>query len=220
MILSKETLAVFKNFSTINSNLTLKPGNKIVTMSAGKNIVAEAVVQEQFDTEFGIYDLNEFLGAISLFDTPDLSFSDKFVTIREGKNSVKYFAASSNVLTPVPTTKQLPAPDISFHLSAQMLQQVQRVASILKVPDIAFIGDGSTVVVTVGDKSNPTGSSYDSEVGVTDKSFKVKFKVENLKMMTGDYLVSISSKKISQFTAAHTQLTYYVAIELDSTFDF
>lgn len=220
MKLSKETLALFKNFSTINSNLTIKAGNKLTTISTGKNIIGETVVAEQFPSDFGIYDLNEFLGAISLFDSPDLEFSDKFVTVREGKNSVKYFAASANVLTPVPNIKAFPEADIEFDLTGQMLQQIQRVSSILKVPDIAFVGDGSSIVVTVGDKSNPTGSSFDSEIGVTDKSFKVKFKVENLKMMSGDYRVSIGAKKISRFQATNQQLTYYVAIELDSTFDF
>ena len=140
--------------------------------------------------------------------------------IKEGKNGVKYFAASANVLTAVPNIKAFPTPDIEFELTSQMLQQVQRVASILKVPDISFVGDGSTIVVTVGDKTNPTGSSFDSEIGTTSKTFRVKFKVENLKMMAGDYKVAIGAKKISRFQSVSQQVTYYVAIELDSTFDF
>lgn len=220
MKLSKETLTLFKNFSNINSNLIIKPGNRLVTISSGKNIIADAVVAETFPSEFGIYDLNEFLGAISLFESPDLEFSDKYVTIQEGKNSVKYFAASANVLTAVPNIKAFPTPDIEFDLTSQMLQQVQRVASILKVPDISFVGDGSAVVVTVGDKTNPTGSSFESEIGTASNSFRVKFKVENLKMMAGDYKVAIGAKKISRFQSTTQQVTYYVAIELDSTFDF
>lgn len=220
MKLSKDTLALFKNFASINSNLTIKAGNKLTTISSGKNIMAETVVSEQFPIDFGIYDLNEFLGAMSLFETPELEFSDKYVTVKEGKNSVRYFAANQSVLTAVPNVKQFPAADIEFDLSSQMLTQVQRVASILKVSDISFVGDGETVTVNVGDKSNPTGSSFDSEIGVTDKTFKVKFKVENLKMMTGDYRVSIGGKKISRFQATNQQLMYYVAIELDSSFDF
>lgn len=220
MKLSKETVALIKNFSAINSNLTIKPGNRLTTISSGKNIIADAVVSEQFPSEFGVYDLNEFLGAMSLFESPDLEFTDKCVTIREGKHSIKYFAANSNVLTAVPNIKAFPNADIEFDLPGQMLQQIQRVASILKVSDISFVGDGSTITLNVGDKSNPTGSSFDSEIGVTDKVFKVKFKVENLKMMSGDYHVSIGAKKISRFQATNQQLTYYVAIELDSTFDF
>lgn len=220
MKLSKDTLAIFKNFAAVNSNLTLKAGNKLTTMSTGKNIIAETVVSETFPSDFGIYDLNEFLGAMSLFTDPELDFKEKYVTIKEGKNGVKYFAANASVLTTVPTIKDFPTPDIEFDLSAQMLNQIQRVASILKVADFSLVGDGSEIKIAVGDKSNPTGNSFESEIGVTDKTFKVNFKVENLKMMGGDYKVSIGGKKISRFKAANQQLTYYVAIELDSTFDF
>lgn len=220
MNLSKDTLAIFKNFATINSNLTLKPGSKLTTISSGKNIIAEATVSERFVQEFGIYDLNEFLGAMSLFNDPDLEFSDKYVNIKEGKNGVKYFAASASVLTAVPSVKQFPSPDVEFDLSSQMLNQIQRVASILKVGDFSVIGNGETISIAVGDKSNATGNTFNSELGTTDKEFKVNFKVENLKMMPGDYHVAIGGKKISRFQAANQPLVYYVAIELDSTFNF
>lgn len=220
MKLSKDTLAVFKNFAGINSNLSIKTGNKLTTISSGKNIMAEVVVGESFPIDFGVYDLNEFLGAMSLFESPELEFNDKTVAIREGKNSVKYFGAAQSVLTTVPTMKQFPTPDIEFDLPSTMLSQIQRVASILRVSDFSLVGDGSTISVVVGDKTNPTGNTYDSELGVTDKVFKVNFKVENLKMMPGDYRVSIGGKKISRFQATNMQLVYYVALELDSTFNF
>lgn len=220
MKLSKETLSIFKNFSNINSNLSLKAGNKLTTISTGKNIIAEVGVTESFPHEFGIYDLNEFLGAMSLFGDPDLTFDEKYVVIREGKNAVKYFAANASVLTVVPNIKTFPKPDIEFDLPGAMLNQIQRVSSILRVADFSVVGDGSTVCVQVGDKSNPSGNTYNSELGETDKVFKVNFKVENMKMMAGDYRVSIGGKKISRFKAVNQDLVYYVAIELDSTFDF
>jgi hypothetical protein len=220
MKLSKDTLAIFKNFSTINTNLTLRAESKLTTISPGKNIIAEAVVPESFPSDFGIYDLNEFLGAMSLFESPDLEFSDKSVTIREGKNSVKYFAASQSVLTAVPAIKQFPSADIEFDLPGSMLSQIQRVSSILRVTDFSLVGDGETISIAVGDKSNPTGNTYQSEIGPTDKTFRVNFKVENMKMMAGDYRVAIGGKKISRFQAVNQQLVYYAAIELDSTFDF
>lgn len=220
MKLSKDTLSVIKNFAAINSNLSIKVGNKITTISSGKNIMAEAIVAESFPIDFGVYDLNEFLGAMSLFESPELDFSTKSVSIKEGKNSVKYYAANQSILTVIPSIKQFPTPDIEFDLPGAMLSQIQRVSSILRATDFSVVGDGNTIAVVVGDKSNPTGNTFESELGDTDKSFKVNFKVENLKMMAGDYRVSIGGKKISRFQATNTQLTYYVALELDSTFDF
>jgi len=220
MKLSKDTLAVFKNFASINSNMSIKAGNKLATMTVGKNIIAEAILPETFPIDFGIYDLNEFLGTLSLFDSPELEFSEKSLTIKEGKHSVKYYAANPTVLTPVPTLKPFPTPDIEFTLSAQMLNQIQRVSSILKVADLSISGDGKVVSVCVGDNKNPTGTTFDSELGSTDKTFKVNLKVENLRMMPADYLVSIGGKKICRFYSESSHLTYFVAIELGSTFEF
>jgi hypothetical protein len=220
MQLSRETLTIFKNFSNINSNLTIKPGNKLATIAAGKNIIAEATVAEHFPVEFGIYDLSEFLGALSLFDSPDLEFADKYVNIQEGKNGIRYFAANQSVLTAVPTLKQFPDPDIEFDLPGSMLSQIQRVASILHVSDFSLVGDGSTMTISVGDKTSATSNTFTSDVGPTDKTFRVNFKAENLKLLPGDYNVAIGAKKIARFKAKNQDLTYLIATELDSTYDF
>lgn len=218
MKLSKETVGLIKNFAGINSNLLLKSGNKLATISAQKNVMADAVVTETFP-DFGIYDLNEFLGAMSLFEDPELTFNDKWVTIEQGGNSIKYFAAEASVLTAPQKAITFPDPEIEFNMSANMLSMIQRTASVLRASDVSIVGDGSTMTVVVGDKKNATGNSYNSTVGSSDKKFKVNLKVENLKMIPGDYAVSVSSKKISRFKGAG-DLVYYVAVEADSTFEF
>jgi ribosomal protein L28 len=220
MKLSKETVNLFKNFAGINSNILLKSGQEISTISAQKNVMSDTKVTETFPIDFGIYDLNEFLGAMSLFDDPELDFSEKFVTIKEGSNSIKYFAADPSVLT-VPTRKiSFPDAEIEFTLTATMLNMIHRTASVLRATDLQIIGDGSKIMIQVGDKKNATGNSYSAHAGSTDKTFQANLKVENLKMLPGDYIVSISSKKISRFKASASELVYYVAVEADSTFSF
>lgn len=219
MKLSKETVNLFKNYAGINSNLMLKNGNEISTISAQKNVMADVTVTETFPQEFGIYDLNEFLGAMSLFNDPDLEFSEKFVTIKEAGASIKYFAADPSVLT-VPSRKiAFPEAEIEFTLTATMLNMIHRTASVLRATDLQIIGDGSQITVQVGDKKNATGNSYSAQAGSTSKTFQANLKVENLKMLPGDYIVSISSKKISRFKATSGDLVYYVAVEADSTFE-
>ena len=219
MKLSKETLTIIKNFSGINSNLLFKPGNKLSTISSQKNVMADTTVTETFPSEFGVYDLNEFLGAMSLFDTPDLNFQEKYVEITQGGRSIKYYASAPEVL--VAPTKQITFPDaeINFKMSADNLDYIRRTSSVLRSEDLSIIGDGSSITLVVGDKKNATSNTFSEVVGSTDKSFKVNMKVDNLKMLPGDYDVSISSKKISRFQSAG-DLVYYVAIESDSSFDF
>lgn len=218
MKLSKETVAVIKNFAGINSNLLLKAGNKVATISAQKNVMADTTVTEAFPSDFGIYDLNEFLGAMSLFEDPELEFSEKFVTIKQSGMSIKYFAAAPDVL--VAPTKSITFPDaeINFNISASQLDMIRKTAGVLRSEDVSIVGDGSKITAVVGDKKNATANSFSEPVGTTDKTFKVNLKVENLKMIPGDYAVSISSKKISRFKGAG-DLVYYVAVEADSTFE-
>lgn len=219
MKLSKETVALFKNFAGINSNLLLKNGNKLATISGQKNVMADATVSETFP-DFGIYDLNEFLGAMSLFDDPELDFQDKYVSIKQGNMNIKFFAADSSVLTAPQKAITFPEAEINFNITADKLTMIQKTASVLRSPDVSIVGDGSSITIVVGDKKNATGNSFSESVGTTDKKFKVNLKVENLKMLPGDYQVSISSKKISRFKSPSSDLVYYVAVEADSTFEF
>lgn len=221
MKLSKETLALFKNYAGINSNLLLKAGNKLSTISSQKNVMSDVTVTETFPVDFGIYDLNEFLGAMSIFEDPELTFEDKVCKITQGNMSIKYFAADASVLTAPSKSITFPSAEINFELSNQMLTMIQRTASVLKASDVSIVGADGKVTIVVGDKKNATGNSFSEPVGTTDKSFRVNLKVENLKMIPGDYSVSVSSKKISRFkSSTNGDLVYYVAVEADSTFDF
>lgn len=219
MKLSKETVALIKNFAGINSNLLIKEGQAISTISTHKNVMADTTVSEHFPTEFGIYDLNEFLGAMSLFSDPELLFKEKYVLIKEGNSSIKFYAASKDVLVVPSKPIVFPASDIDFTLTAHTLAMIQKTASVLRASDLAVIGDGEIISLQVGDKKNDTGNTYLSEVGATDKVFRVNLKVDNLKMIHGDYSVSISSKRISRFKAVNQDLVYYVAVESDSSFE-
>ena len=221
MKLSKETLSVLKNFATINGNILIKTGNRLSTISAQKNVMASTTVSENFDSDFGIYDLNEFLGVYSLFaDDPELAFDEKFVTVANGKSKVKDFAADPSVLAS-PTKDALPVDeDIKFDLSRSAYDMIMKTSSVLRSNDVSFIGKDGNITVVVADKKNATSNSWDSVVGQTDKEFKVNFRIDNFKMLEGDYEVSISKKRISKFASKMNDLTYFIAVEADSTFDF
>lgn len=218
MKISKDTINILRNYSTVNSNLLLKAGSKISTVSVNKTVASSVSVSETFPIDFGIYDLGAFLGALSLFDDPELTFTDKFVTIEQNGNKIKYYAADQSVLSFPSKDIQFPAVDINFSLSSSILAAIQRTAGILKATDVTIEGNGSEIVIIVGDKKNPTGNTYETTVGNTELTFKANIKIENLKMVNDDYDVSISSRRISRFASTSSDLVYYVAVESDSTF--
>lgn len=216
MKLSKDTQEIFKNYASINANLMLREGNKLSTWTENKTVISEVVLAETFPQNFGIYDVNEFLGVISLFSDPDITFNEDVAVISEGKNRVRYKAAEEATLK-VPTKSiAFPEAEINFSLSAGDLQHIIRSAGILKVSDISFIGKDGKLTASVVDKKNPLTNKFEVDLGDTDKVFVANMKIENFKMVPGAYDVSIAKMKICRFKSTKGSLIYYVAVESDS----
>lgn len=217
MKLSNDTKDVLKNFSTINQNLLVKSGNTINTMSAMKNIVAKATIPDTFSSEFAIYDLNEFLSALSLFKSPDLNFGDKSVKLKEegGGSSLNYFFSDPSVVTTPKTEISMPSIDVEFTFTQDTFNQIQKASAVLGVPDVVLKGTaGGDIVLTVTDRKNDTSNDFAIKVGENSPSdFTYYFKVENLKLLAGNYKVQVSSKGISHFTNTNKQIEYFIALE-------
>ena len=220
MKLSDKTISVLKNFSSINQSILFKEGNKLRTISVMKNIVAEATVSEDFSKDFGIYDLNQFLNGLSLHSSPELDFAnDGYVVIREGRSRSKYFFADPNVIvTPPDKAITLPSEDVCFELSTDQLDKLLKAAAVYQLPDISAVGEAGVIKLVVRDKKNDTSNNHEIVVGETDSEFVFNFKVENIKVLPGTYEVVVSQKLLSRFTSKNHDLTYYIALEPDSTF--
>ena len=221
MNLSTDTISVLKNFSDINQNILIKPGNKVQTISTMKNILAEAEITEKFDSEFAIYDLPEFLRAVDLFDKSDLKFNGgQNLTIADSnsKQSIKYYFADKSVV--VAPTKMINMPDkyVTFSLKKDVFEKLMKGVTTLNLPDIAVEGNGKEIKLVATDKKTPSSNDYSLVIGETDKTFKAYFKTENFKMIRDDYDVAISSQKISHFINRNKPIQYWVAIEPDSEF--
>ena len=220
MKINQNTLDILKNFSEINTNILIKPGTELSTISTMRNIFAKATIAEAFDSEFGIYDLNEFLAVVSSTNKPELKLEDKFMTISaEGsKSKVKYFYSDPSVIVSPTKEVNMPEADVSFSLSEANLTQLQKMAAILKTPDLALVGEkGGDVILKVCDKKNDTSNNFDIVVGENATAdYTFYFKVENMKMISGSYDVSVSSKSISHFQNTKLPIEYWIALEPDS----
>jgi hypothetical protein len=226
MKLSKETLAIMKNFAGINSNLMLKAGNKLATISPGKSVMGVAQISENLPINgtgnFGIYELNDFLSAYTLLDDADLTFTSNICVMTKGNQKVKFYSASPEAIV-VPSKDSLPvSSDVSFDIKGTDLDMIFKAASALKVSDVSIVSRDGKLSVEVADKrakqsQSSTTNTFNIDIGSSDKEFKVNLKVENLqKIALTDYNVSVDSKKLSKFSAIKGLLVYYIAIESDS----
>ena len=221
MNLSEKTFNLLKNFSTINQSILFKKGNTLRTMSVMKNILAEADIEEEIPQDFAIYDLVRFLNGISLFEEPELDFqNDSHLTIRDGKSKrTKYFFADPSVIVAPPEKSiTLPSEDVSFTLDSNNLIQLLKASAVYGLPDLSAVGEAGVVKLVIRDKKNDTSDDFSIIVGETDKNFSFNFKIENIKILAGTYKVDISEKLLSRFVNESHNLTYYIALEPDSTF--
>ena len=219
MNLSSDTVNVLKNFSDINQNILVKPGNKIQTISTMKNILAEAEVSEKFEDEFAIYDLPEFLRSVELFEKPELKFNGGTnVKISQASQSIKYFFADKSVI--VSPSKGITMPDkhVTFTLKKNDFTDLMKGATTLNLPDISVVGKDGNISIVATDKKNKSSNTYSVNVGETDKEFTAYFRTENFKQIVDDYDVAISKAKISHFVNRNKAVQYWIALEPDSEF--
>ena len=217
MRLSDKTLMLLKNFSTINQSILFKQGNSLRTISVMKNILAEATIEEDIPKDFGVYDLNQFLNALSLHQRPELDFkNDGYTVISEDKARSKYFFADPNVIVSPPEKEiTLPTEDVCFQLNTNQLDKLLKAAAVYQVPDLSVIGKDGSISIVVRDKKNDTSNHFSVTVGETINDFVFNFKVENIKILPGSYNVVVSSKLLSCFTntdiASHLNLILHLS---------
>tara|TARA_R110000868_G_scaffold609_1_gene4304 strand:- start:1127 stop:1819 length:693 start_codon:yes stop_codon:yes gene_type:complete len=228
MKLTDYTTQVLKNFSGINSNLIFRSGNEVSTISEAKNILSTASLDVNFPSEFGIYDLNEFLGVLSLVDEPQIKFEEKFAVISDstGRSKIKYFFTDVEMLTSPNTTMLSKAMamndfEVTFTLDQDTMNKIKRATSALGHTSVAITPSDGSIALTVFDPENITSNIFTIELAgkcPSNENFNFILNIQNLKILPGDYDVSLSSKLMAKFTHTEKKVNYWIALEKTSTY--
>jgi len=217
MKIDTNTVNILKNFAKINPSIIIQEGNTLKTISTSKTVMAKAQVQTSFDKRFAIYNLDSFIANLSMFNDPEVKLGDAQLVIREGNlKQVIPFADESAIKAPPEKEINLPSIDVSFTLSQDHFKKIEKAAGINSLPEMVLVGDGSKLYLQADDTKLTNGNTFSIEVGETTKTFKAIFKLENIKIIPGDYEVSICSRGISHFSGKEAE--YWIAVEQSSTF--
>jgi len=221
MNLSTETLNILRNLSSINSNLVINEGSNLATISESKTIMCEANIQEMFPRQIGIYDLGELLSVIGLMADPELVFEENSLLVKSGKQKIRYFYSEVDILTKPSKSISMPNVDVSFTITEEQLGQIRKASSVLRHNELMISNESGELTASVVNSKDPTSNSYmltldaDQEF---DSEFKFFVSIPNLKLMSGDYVVNISSKLISQWINNTTDIKYFIALEKNSSY--
>ena len=220
MKLSPQTLAVIKNFATVNVNLAFQSGKQIRTIGPARNIFAKAEVPDSFPKDFAIYDLNSFIQAITLFDDADLEFGEKFVVINYGTSSIKYFYSDPSIVAAAPNKEIVVDSDIfTCEFTKSMVNALMKASTVLSAPQISFVSKKGKVDVLVSDVKNTTSHSFNFTIGANENNFNVVLRVENFKLLEGNYTCTISKKGtagVVKWVNKEVPLSYWMTIEQGS----
>jgi len=234
MKLCNETLEILKNYSEINMNLVIKSGKTIKCVSPSSDIMSVYNGEDVFDKSVSIYDMKRFLGVLSVFEEPDLVLSDKSVTIKGENRQVTYIYSEESLLSTVNTSvlsriEALEYDNAEFILSDHNLSEINKVAKTLNLHDLSVIGDGEKVQIKLLDAKNPTSDNFNIDLNEECADiFSLNFKLERFKLWKGDYDVGVgiaisakTQKKtyIARFKHSKVDITYYIALESNSTFE-
>ena len=217
MILSPETVSVLKNFMTINPSIILKPGKSIHTISDTKSVWGEAKVEDEFPSEAPIYDLQKFLGVLSLTKEPaDIEFGEKEMIIRQGKSRVKYAYCEPSLIVNAPSkSPKLPTTKAQFKLENETWQHVKSAMGVMGFEEFAFVGEEGTLSIQALSTKNESSDTFSSEIGETDLTFKAIIESDKMKLIPGDYDVTIT-EKAAMFEGE--QARYVIALSTNSEF--
>jgi hypothetical protein len=221
LVMQTETLDVIRNFGNINQNLVFRKGNVLRTIADAKNVLAQATLDDEFPQEFGIYDVNEFIGAFNLVEDGEVSYHNDHMGISNGKSSINYFYSDIEMLTNPPEKDLVvPNPEVTFTLTQEILNQLRKASSALGHKSVVIGNSDKDGLVTLSiiDPKNSTSNTYTIEVeGTFDEIHanapRLSINIDNLKLLPGDYTVEVSTKLISKFTNVSKQLEYWVALE-------
>ena len=222
MKVSDRTINLLKNYANINQSIEFREGKFLKTVSPLNTILASVEVEEEFTKTFPIYELNRFLGTLSLFNDPELNFDENGVSITDDKHSAIYRYCGSSSMFQTPPDKDITFPDaeVEFELSHEQFKTTINAANTLGLPEVVVEGNGTDIELVVSDTGNTSSDRFSTTVGKTDKTFRMIFKTENLnKIMEGDYTVALSSKRISHFKRKTDSLQYWIALEQNSSFE-
>ena len=212
MKLSDTTVGLLKNFAGINQNILIEEGKNIRTMSTMKNILASSPVTEEFPRDVGIYDLNEFLGVLSMAKDADIQFEDSHMTVQSGKPKIKYMYSDPSILTVPPQTFNAPEEDRMFRIDKAELHNILKASAVMQLPDITLVDRN----LTATDLKNTTSNNYTIELegSFPLREHRLHWKAENLKMVPDSYRVGVSeTANVSHWVNGDTGLDYWIAME-------
>lgn len=214
MKLSKETLAVLKNFSSINSGIQFVEGKEIRVSATDKTVVGIAGISESIPMDCTIYDLPMFLQVHSLFDDPELEFHEDYLFFKEGRRRVKYHYTDARNVVAAPYDLKLGGDEPTLFVSSEQLDSIKKASNVMKLTDFSIEKVGDSIQLCVEDLNQDNNNEFkiDLEFDVDMDDFRLELKIQSLNLLSLDYEIElVNDNQFLVFSNTERNIKYYVA---------
>lgn len=220
MNFSQKTIDILTNFSSINTSIVFKPGKRISTAANLGGILAFADIDTEITDTFGIYNLPQFLALVSTMNNPEYTVNGKHLDIKGMTNGKPRRAeipiAEPRLIKQAPDgLAKLPPALVEITLTEEDLKDVLKSASILNLPEIAFVGNREKIYLSAFNTKNSSDATYEVEIGETTAEFKIMFDIKDVIVIPDSYNIKIC-EKITEFKS--DSVTYYIAVNSSSSY--
>ena len=218
---SDTTQKILRNFAAFNAQLLLTAGQKQHTHLKSKSVLVSAELPEAWPEQTGIYNMNEFLGVMSTFSKPSVTFDGEKLSLFDPANpdlSIDYPMADPTVIG---ATAQGDFPHdnakAEFTFTADEFSSLKKTASLMGLLVISItVKKGAVTLAATGETGTKAWKRTipADRVKVTDETFEktAKFSIEHIVLMEqGDYTISISDWAYGYFAHKTLPLAYYIA---------
>lgn len=215
MRFSQRTIAILKNFATIEQSMIFHEGSTLATKN--EKVFARAKIDESIPVEFGVDKLSQFLAVLGLFTEPDVEIADESVVIRSGKESIAFQCVDTRFIDgPKKDAKVNFTPVTGFTVTNEQLSKLLKAQSVIVASHICIKADGENItleaLVVPRGNIESTSSVYKAVIGKTDMMFKLVFTCDSFRFMPGlDYKVELSANKLARFSSSGVE--YFLAAE-------
>lgn len=219
MKLSENTLAILKNYSSINPGIVLKPGKKIETINTSSTVRAEALISETIPVEFGIYDLTTFLANVSQMGGKDVEIAfdgNSIELINDSGFALRYFGAEPQLIKSPTKEMQEYEWDVKFTIHNQHFEKIMKIAALNAFKNISFVGEDSGLYIKAFSAidGNAVSNSVRFRIGDNPNGeFESRFLTENMKYLPLDYNVSLTHLGIAKLESSDGVIQYYTVMQ-------
>ncbi len=182
MKLSRKTLALLENFSTICDSILIEKGNKIRSMSVSKSVLGIATTDVEFEEELAIFSLPKFLKLYRCIQNPTLTVQgDHSVLIHNDVDTLEYRLSDKNMInTPPKKELNLPSVEVEVEIEQAQFAKCLKISKMLEHSSLAIVGDGETIWLKVMDAKNTGSDSFKTRIGETENYFTFIINPDNL----------------------------------------